>query len=512
MTTQSLIELIDINYAYDETGRPALSNITLTVQRGEWVHIVGTQGAGKTTLSRLLCGLLHRGLDGEGGAISGLYRWEDRLITAESSHQLIGEVGAVFRDPESALTQEIVEDELAFGPENMQVSPDDIERRILQALEDVDMARLRYSPTCDLSGGQQQRIAIASMLTMKPKLLILDDAVSYLDAPARRRLEAVLQSLHRSGHTLITTSSRIELDEWENQLPSCSRIIGMEQGRIQMNVHVAEAGLSQADWDWFERNGCAAPIFSKPEMPFVSRQAVNKLGNPIGSGVSVESKPLLTINGLDFSYLQHKSIHQPEHNVLTDVNLEVRYGECVAILGPNGSGKSTLGKLIAGLLPAPMMSIAIEGRDITTMPMKELSAKVGYVFQYPNHQFLASTVYDECSFGLLQHGKNLTDHHHESIEAMLKKFSLYDIRDRNPHECTEAEKRLINLASVLLLDPQLIILDEPTAGMDVPSTDQFMSYCTEVTQQGKSILMITHDTYAVRRWTDRSITLNIPIA
>jgi energy-coupling factor transporter ATP-binding protein EcfA2 len=491
MSPQALIRLQSVNYIYEGTLAPAISQLNLSADRGDWLTIVGPGGSGKTTLCRLLCGILHQW---PGGTIDGSYQFNAEAVSETSKKILIGQIGAVFKDPESSLIHEIVADELAFGPENLHTPATEIDELILEALTAVDMPHAADRRIQKLSGGQQQRIAIASLLTMKPQLLILDDATSNLDAPARDRLEATLLALHAKGHTIVTTTSR-----WEGMISPAQRLICLDEGAIIFDQPAA--ALDAKAKAAMQRLGCYRKIETVDITTNINNRAETSLG----------SKPVLEIKNLSFDYpgsLPNK--------VFDAFNLTVSPGDFLAVLGPNGSGKTTLGKLVAGLLSPPKGSIALKQQDLDTISLKEKNAAMGYLFQQPDHQFVASTVFEECAYSLYRSKsrgflrkaeRTLAADHAQQVEAMLNRFNLMQYRDRSPHELTDTQKRLLNLASTLIMNPDLIILDEPTAGMDYNSTDLFLSSCAEAAAQGKAILMISHDLYAVHTWVNRQIHL-----
>ncbi len=501
-TPTPLIQLQHIHYTYTGSDTPALNEVNLNIHKGEWISLIGPNGSGKSTFSRLLCGMLHRWT---GGVLQGVYQFQGTPVSSTSIRDLTGKFGAVFKDPETALIHNLVEDELAFGPENLNVPADEISLRIQNALRAVDLIEVLNRDTRSLSGGQQQRIAIAALLTMEPSLLILDDAVSYLDEPAKERLEATLIDLHQKGHTVITTSSRLTGCPVPQQ-----RIICMAEGSIRLD-RSADA-LNEADINVLSYLGCYEMDAFKPpvKQPFISSEGNLQPSTP-------HSVMLKAVN-LHYSYTDNSSEAEPGLNTF---NTEVYSGQCTAVLGPNGVGKTTLGKLAAGLLPAPKGSLWLYGQDITEIPLKQLASTVGYVHQHPDHQFVAQTVFEECAFGLYSDSsrgwwrsikRELSPSNEQRVVELLKLFDLFEYQDRSPFELGDTQKRLLNLASTLTLDPNLIILDEPTAGMDYRQTDHFMAHCRQLANQGKAILMISHDTYAVRKWADASIEMKESIS
>lgn len=487
MNNTSLIRLSGINYTYEANDDPAIQDISFSVKQGEWLWIVGPGGSGKTTICELICGILQSRSE---GLLQGEILIAGLDMSSGTAERLAGQVGVIFQDPETALIHEYVEDELAFAPENLCVAADEIEKRMEQTLTDMDIQKIRHHQIDILSGGQKQRVSIASVLTMKPKILVLDEPTANLDNPSAKKLMSILIELHHKGHTIITLSSRI------NEHCDPDRLIILNQG--QMSADITYRELSPQHKELLTQLGC---WLNKKDCSTGAEIEESDLNT------SISACPILQVCNLSFGYHQNKlKLKDDNKNVLHEINLELYEGDFLALLGPNGSGKTTFGKLLSGILSPPKGSIFIREQDVTDFTYKQLAQTVGYVFQNPDHQFVADTVMEECIFGLkgAQHDADMGWLEGEKI---LKKFGLYHQRSRNPHQLSISEKRLLNLASVLVLQPDIIVLDEPTAGLDYISANRLISYCADYTKQGKIAVMITHDVQTIHKWSTKELVL-----
>lgn len=504
------MELSNIHYKYSKDSNLALENISFTVRSGEWISVVGPSNAGKSTMCGILCGVLQ---SWPGGKLSGHYKLAGQEMTFRSAIDFAGKVGVVFQDPQTSIVQDIVEDEIAFGPENMCVSPAEIESRIKQVLSDVDLTHCRKWSTHMLSGGQMQRVNIAAMLAMMPQIIILDDAAASLDDVAARRLLQTLIHLHRKGHTIITLSSRYNVEE-----PS-DRVLVLHQGSIIADVEKGKLG--QRHKKLFSDLGILPNAIKEErlvaDIKLLDKPLSSKKDQTISYTSTDTRSPLLQITGLNYAYSSERM--SARRQVLNNLSLTVNRGDFIAVTGPNGSGKTTLGKLIVGLLkPADPTTISFDGQPYSKWKSDELVCKIGYVFQIPEHQFVADTVLEEAVYNL--HMKNRQHHHKRKqlqlmkqrlhiAETWLKQFGLYERRDRSPYQLGAAEKRLLTLVSILITEPDLIVLDEPTSGLDYASTEKLMTYCVEYAAKGKAVVMITHDQQIASRYVNRTLKLEI---
>ncbi|MFK4303305.1 energy-coupling factor transporter ATP-binding protein EcfA2 [Paenibacillus sp. RC254] len=462
------VSMKDFGYRYDGQAEPAIQGLTLDIAVGEHVAIVGASGSGKSTL----CQLLHGGLSrsGEGERTGGLTVYGMDPDTADLA-AVASTVGVVLQDPDAQLVQGIVEDEIAFGPENLRVPPAEIAQRLTAALEAVGLAPERGSFVRRLSGGQRQRTAIAAVLALEAPLVVFDDAAAQLDPSAGRDFALLCRRLHAAGRTVVTVSGRMD-----DAARAAQRVIVLEGGAVQLqgppDKLLREHGAQLA----------ALGLLPSP---------AGRGGVPQGPG----AKPgllLLEVKGLAFTY------PGSSRAALAGVSLALAPGERAVLLGENGSGKTTLGKLLMGLLPAPKGCMWWEGQDMAKLPIHQLAAGIGYVFQQPEHQFAAATVWDECLYNVrvklgLRAGEPIPAAYEERAQRLLIAARLDHRLDSSPYLLSGGEKRLLSVAAQFILPKKLYILDEPTAGTDYEGANILLRMCAEQADQGAAFLIITHD-------------------
>lgn len=491
MTKTAVIEFHEVSYCYEGETAPAVDGVHLRIHAGEWVGIVGPNGSGKTTLCQLLSGLLPLQ---DGQLIKGEIRLNGQVQSPSEAASLAGIIGTVGQDPDSELIQDTVEDELAFGPENLRIDPASIMQRVDSALHQVSLEQQRYRRTNELSGGQKQRVAIASVLTMEPRVLVFDDVTASLDFDAANQFMSVLARLHRQGHTIVMTAARID----ERLLQLVDRLIILDQGRIRADGLPGEVMASREGRLLHAQAACDG---SEPNQALVA-------GSFIGD--SCGQPPIVRVQNVTFGYKQRQRTVPDPAPVLRDVSLDVHAGDIMAILGPNGTGKTTLGKLIAGLLQPDGGSIVFSRKN--ALSDRSSHPPVGYIFQNPEHQFVADTVIGEYLFGLkLREGLQPWDapstQLQKEAEDQLRKYRLHEKMHLHPIQLSAGEKRLLCVAAAIIMEPEIIIMDEPTAGLDYRSTDQLMGWCVDYANQGKAIILITHDSYVIESFANKRLAL-----
>ena len=507
----------NLHYAYppltpEGEPIPVLKGINLRVRRGEFLALMGSTGVGKTTLCLTLNGILPY-------LMGGLF--EGQIVVAgmdtrdHGPGEMSRQVGLVFQDPESQLFNMTVEDEMAFGLESLGLSPAEMEERIAWALEAVRLFGLRKRHPLQLSGGQKKRLAIATVLAMRPQVLVLDEPVTGLDPLGRHEVLSVVEQLKREGDTTVVM---VEQDA-EAVMTWADRVVVMEQGRLALEGSPRQV-FSQVEalHDW----GLAVPQMSELAHLFNQRQgttfhfatvdeACSSLADDLqpntqypisntqyptlrpGSGqasnfqlpTSFEHSPAIQVEDLSYHY-------DDGPTALAGVNLSIEPGDFLAIVGQNGSGKTTLVKHFNGLLRPTRGRVFVLGQDTTGQSVGQLARKVGYLFQNPDHQIFAPTVWEEVAFGPRNLGFSEGEVTARTAEA-LALFDLKDKADTPPAVLGYGLRRQVTLAAVWAMRPQIMVLDEPTAGLDWRSTRTLMQEVTNLNSQGHTIILVTHD-------------------
>jgi energy-coupling factor transport system ATP-binding protein len=465
-----VIQVRDLSVSYASVS--ALAGIDLDVKRGECLLVTGPSGCGKSTLARVLTGLIPHAIPAK---IKGSAHIAGMDICQSSIPELALKVGAVFQNPSSQLFHLRVEDELAFGPRNLGLSPEQVHARISWALEAVGLTDLRECRPCDLSGGQKQLVAIAAALAMRPQVLVLDEPTASLDVPGTNHVMTTLQNLRdKHGVTIVLIEHRLA-----ETVQLADRAVILDQGRI-----IAEGMTKQVLFDRIQmrRLGLRRPVV-KPLAPWDALLSPN--GTP-PAGV----QPLIEFKGVSAGYNRQPVVHE--------VNLALYPGEFVALVGNNGAGKSTLALVAAGLLKP------IKGNMIYAWgKQRRPGLDVSLLFQNPTDQLFTDSVDEEIAFG--PHNYKIYDSF--SHERILNEADLLNLMSRKPFTLSAGQQQRTALAACLSLNPQLMILDEPTLGQDWGHLQRLMDFLTELNQKGMTILLITHDYKLVHHYAQRVILM-----
>jgi len=499
-----LIKLRDFTFTYNGTVQPALQNVSLTIEDGEFILITGSSGGGKSTLCRCFNGLVPHFY---GGIISGRAEVQGMDILRTPPKELATKVGMVFQDPENQLVTSNVEREIAFGLENLGFPISLIARRIEEALDTAGIANLRVRKHHELSGGEKQKVAIASVLALHPEVLVLDEPTSELDPQSAEEVLRLLERLNDElGITIIVVEHRLD-----RVVHLVDRVLVMNEGSIQANGQPREVMNTDA-------LGPGKPPVIRlmqrlrvkglklGKLPLTVKEARLELQKVLRNISRSEftddrlyTKPVLKVDKLWFSY--------GDRAVLRNIKMTINKGEFTAIMGRNASGKTTLVKHLNGLLKPGKGRVIIGGIDTSQHSVAELSRQVGYVFQNPNDHLFADTVEEEVAFSLRNQGSEEAQIN-KSVERILNQFRLARYRQSYPRNLSGGEKQRLALASVLVTRPKIIILDEPTRGMDYALKLELIGFLTDYCKRGNSVVMVTHDVETVAECADRVILLS----
>ncbi|WP_440603960.1 ABC transporter ATP-binding protein [Bacillus sp. GB_SG_008] len=493
-------EIKQLSFTYSDEESAALCNVSLSVSHGEFVVLAGRSGCGKTTLLKhfkkelLPIGMREGSMyyDGE-----SLHTIPD-LLSAQ-------EIGMVFQNPENQLVMDTVIQELAFSLENVGYETTVIQKRIAELISFLGFQDILHQSVHTLSGGQKQLVNLAAVLVLQPKLLLLDEPTAQLDPIAAKDFLGLLKRIHEElGITIIMSEHR--LDE---VVPLADRIVFMDEGTIVYDGNPSEVILEMWKVEEFRPYIPQIPRlfleWKTEHVPFTVRDAqkqispiLNEFQYDIPSQHTEKVHVLLQANHVSFQYEKHGPF------ILQDLMLTVKQGQWTALVGKNGTGKSTLLTLLAGLHKCRRGKVVWEGKPIHKTEVKERFKKIGYVSQHPYYHFTHDTVWDE----LFSRAQELYKREaNEKVEEMLRKFSILHIRNRHPHDCSGGEQQLIALCTVLLSKPNLLLLDEPTKGLDPGKKEELGKLFQQLQREGTTIVMATHDIEFAAKYVDNCIML-----
>ncbi len=477
-----MIVLKDFSYTYRTAETPVLNKINLEVRQGELLLVTGHSAAGKTTLALAMAGILHHEI---GGKTEGEIIFKNRNVKSfNGMKELSRHIGMVFDDAESQLIFTSVEEEIRSGLENRGYSKKELMNRLEEVMELCEISQLKTRAPHTLSGGQKQKVALAATLALDTEVLILDEATAELDTKAVRRIFSILKRLKEAGKTIIIIDHNID-----DFLEIGDRVVLLEKGRIK-------AIKSPADFSAYsltESSLTESSLASEQEISETDRQA---LYMPQNKGK--EMQPIISVRNLTQRY--------GEVLALDSIDLEIYPGELVAVLGENGSGKTTLVKHFNGLLHPYFGSVIIKGLETSKTPVNELVKHTGLVFQNPDNMLFEDTVEAEIAFGL----NNINIKGLEAEKAISDSLELVNLGEKLkvfPRNLSRGERQRLAVACVIAMKPELIVLDEPTTGLDAEESDSMMQLMRKLQQEGHTIVMVTHNMQIVKDHAERIIRM-----
>lgn len=472
----------------------ALDDVTLEVPRGQRVCVLGANGSGKSTLASVICGLL---APDEGDVeLVGERVCEGGAPDLAAYRRARRGLGLVFQNPDDQIVTSVVADDVAFGPENLGLLRDEIRRRVDRELARVALTDYARADPSRMSGGQRQRVCIAGALAMEPQVLVLDEPSSLLDVRGREAIMRVMGRLAAAGATLV------HVTHFMDEALEADRVIVMRAGRIVLDGAPREV-FCAANTGLIDELGLELPFdlrLLRARRALAGGAGLGRTQRALLSKDSAAREPLCRVSGVSYSYT-------PRHAALDDVSFQVLEGETCAVVGQTGSGKSTLLRLLCGLEAPDAGSVEVAGASTATKRgRRDVRRAVGYVMQHPERQLFAQTVGSDVAFGPRNMGLP-ADEVARRVDHALDLVGLAAKKDLSPFELSGGQKRLAAIAGVLAMQPKLLVLDEPTAGLDPRGRAGLRRLLTELRAHGVTIVQVTHSMEDAAR-ADRVVVLD----
>ena len=505
-----VIEFVDFSFQYRAQAKPTLNNINLTIYEGEKVLIVGPSGSGKSTLSNCINGIVPFSNEGK---ISGSLKVKGKETKEMSIFELSNSVGTVLQDPDGQFIGLTVGEDIAFKLENDCVSQEEMKEKVKIVSEIVGIDTHLNAAPYSLSGGQKQRVTLAGVMVGYVYILLFDEPLESLDpAKGKSAIELIDQIKKETKKTILIIEHRLE------DVLHCAvdRVIVVNNGEIAADITPAELLSSNILSETGIREplyitalkyaGCTITPEMKPEhIDTLNIDLCREKLKTWYEETSEEEKQttgeaILEMKDVKFSYESGKEI-------LHGVSFKVNKGEMVSIVGRNGAGKSTISKLICGFYKPTEGQILFDGRDLINDTIKERAEKIGIVMQNPNQMISKTMIFDEVALGLKVRGVPEEEIKNRVFET-LKICGLYEFRNWPISALSFGQKKRVTIASILVLNPEVIILDEPTAGQDFKHYTEIMEFLKELNKKGVTIVMITHDMHLMLEYTNRAIVLS----
>ncbi len=510
MEREPVIEFKDFSFQYYSQAEPTLHNINLTIYKGEKVLIVGPSGSGKSTMAHCINGLIPFSYNGE---MTGSLKVAGKETKDSTIFDLSESVGTVLQDSDGQFVGLTVGEDIAFALEN-NCRPQDEMKEVVQSVADiVDMGTLLSSSPHELSGGQKQRVAFAGVMVDDVEVLLFDEPLANLDpATGKTAIDLIDRIKKEYNKTVVIIEHRLE----DVLYRDVDRIVVVSEGRIVADMDPDDLISSDILTDL----GIREPLYATalkyagvkvtPDMHpgHIYTLDIDRVKEPLRKWF--ESRPprwpkeekedILTAKGIYFQY-------EKKRKILQDISFNIKAGEMVSIVGTNGAGKSTLAKVICGFVKEDQGSLYFEGQPMDDWTIKERSLCIGYVMQSPNQMICKPMIYDEVALGLRLRGES-EEEIEPKVEEALKICGLAPFRKWPVSALSFGQKKRVTIASILVMDPKVLILDEPTAGQDYRHYTEIMEFLKGLNEQGVTIIMITHDMHLMLEYTPHVIVIN----
>lgn len=514
----SIIDIDSLSYKYPNATTKALDNIDFKLTEPGFTAIMGPTGAGKTTFSLTLNGLIPQFYEGtmEGSVhVLGIDTKRYRI------QRLVQHVGLVMQDPESQVFGMNVLADVMFGPANLGLSYDEVMARARRALNLVGLVGFDKRSPSDLSGGEKQRLAVASVLAMHPEILVLDEPTSELDPVGREEVYQAVDRLREDGDVTI-----LAIEHSPDEVVSrAENLVVFSEGKMaylgtpkdifrnapkahDLGIRIPES--AELGWKLHE-----AGIIEQQQIPLTVDEAFELISpwiierkdrlakcdtKPCRCDAEGEKEVILSVQDLSHSY-------SDEIHALRGVSLDVHKGEFIALVGQNGAGKTTLAKHFNGLLRPTKGRVIVDGKDAAGQAIYDLAKVVGYVFQNPDHQIFSATVWEEAAYGLKVQGIT-GEKAKERVANVLELVGLSDLLELNPFTLSKGDRQKLAVASILAIEPQVLVIDEPTTGLDARGAEGMMTLIDHLNKLGHTVIIITHDMKLVAEYATRVIAMS----
>lgn len=505
-----VIEFVNFTFKYRTQIDPTLHDIDLKIYKGEKVLIVGPSGSGKSTLSNCINGLIPHIYTGE---LEGDVLIKGKSIQETSLFDLSCMVGTVLQDTDGQFIGLTVAEDIAFALENDCVPQDEMIKRVDEIAGIVEVGDHLKSNPGELSGGQKQRVSMAGVMVRDVDILLFDEPLANLDPATGKRAIALIDRIHReTSTTVVIIEHRLE----DALFCDADRIILVEDGRIAADMTPDEL----MGTDVLIRAGVREPLYvsalkaagitirPEDEAGQIDTLHVDNYAEEVRTWFHRQPQPPVPEYGEEVLSVEHLSFsYDQSRKVLDDISLNVRRGEMMAIVGKNGAGKTTLSNLICGFLNPDSGQIRLNGSDISPLSIKERGEHIGLVMQNPNQMISKSMIYDEVALGLIVRGVP-EDEIRERVNKVLRICGLYPYRNWPISALSFGQKKRVTIAAILILEPEIMILDEPTAGQDYHHYTEIMEFVKDINEKsGTTLIMITHDMHLMLEYTNRAVVI-----